>query len=325
MIHTRKILPTWLSYTIFKDWGAVYNPDFEKFQRNLLSGEGEIKVYLGTYFPRSYAESYCIFSNLFSNTNYRTMIEGRDTFNLLTIGCGTGGDVIGFIDAVHDNLPQIKNINVEAVDGNYSAIDKLYAISRMPYYQHSFEHLEVNPSPIPFNSANDINILCSVLCKQFDFISSFKFINELISDHILGNDAYGKLTNALSCKLSDIGILIFEDVTRQMQDGAWLPCLMNVSMREFTNSNDEYKTLVPIPCHYYENGCNNNCYTQLVFNDGKSNSKVCYRMISRSAFAQRMVPITAIHEGYYKLNPRNQYCIRLNGGNSIYSPYDLSI
>ena len=65
-INERKVvLPTWLDTLIFNDLSANYcrqNKDMVVLEWNF----DDIKKYLGTYFPRSYAESFCIFSNFFS-------------------------------------------------------------------------------------------------------------------------------------------------------------------------------------------------------------------------------------------------------------------
>lgn len=57
-------LPQWLDDLIFNQLGAKYcrsNSDMTVIDWD----KNDVLNYLGTYFPRSYAESYCIFSHLF--------------------------------------------------------------------------------------------------------------------------------------------------------------------------------------------------------------------------------------------------------------------
>lgn len=64
-IKERKVvLPTWLDTIIFDDLSASYCRQ-KKDMVVLEWNRDDIKKYLGTYFPRSYAESYCIFSDFF--------------------------------------------------------------------------------------------------------------------------------------------------------------------------------------------------------------------------------------------------------------------
>lgn len=55
------ILPQWLDNLIFEQFGAKYcrsNADMTVIDWD----KNDVLNYLGTYFPRSYAESYCIFT-----------------------------------------------------------------------------------------------------------------------------------------------------------------------------------------------------------------------------------------------------------------------
>ena len=58
------ILPRWLDNLIFERLGAKYcrsNADMTVIDWD----KNNVLNYLGTYFPRSYAEAYCIFSDFF--------------------------------------------------------------------------------------------------------------------------------------------------------------------------------------------------------------------------------------------------------------------
>lgn len=60
---SKTVLPMWLDKFLFEELGANYAPEHTRYEYNLDLDENELKVYLGTYFPRSYAEIFCIFDN----------------------------------------------------------------------------------------------------------------------------------------------------------------------------------------------------------------------------------------------------------------------
>ena len=64
---SKTVLPLWLDKCLFEELGAKYAPEHTRYEYNLDLDENELKVYLGTYFPRSYAEIFCIFDNVFQN------------------------------------------------------------------------------------------------------------------------------------------------------------------------------------------------------------------------------------------------------------------
>ena len=57
-------LPIWLDDLIFKELKGQYHPQYSDMT-NIDDDKEKTLNYLGTYFPRSYAESYCIFSEYF--------------------------------------------------------------------------------------------------------------------------------------------------------------------------------------------------------------------------------------------------------------------
>ena len=115
-------LPQWLDNLIFDQLGAKYqrsNADMTVIDWD----KNDVLNYLGTYFPRSYAESYCIFSEFFKS--YPERYSDKSTLTVFDFGCGTGGEIIGMLTAINKHLFQIKNLNIYALDGNYFAL-RLY-------------------------------------------------------------------------------------------------------------------------------------------------------------------------------------------------------
>lgn len=127
-------LPAWLDDYIFHRLGASYDRNPEEAQYNLDSDEPKVKKYLGTYFPRSYCEAFCIFGNIFGNGCYMNSLKDElvssNEINILDIGCGTGGEIIGLLDAIRKYLPSTARINVYAFDGNQVSISCLKNIAK---------------------------------------------------------------------------------------------------------------------------------------------------------------------------------------------------
>ena len=44
-----------------------FAPNYTKFNKNLNHHKDDVLIYLGTYFPRSFAETYSIFNNILQN------------------------------------------------------------------------------------------------------------------------------------------------------------------------------------------------------------------------------------------------------------------
>ena len=65
------ILPKWIDKIIFDDFEAVYEPCPMEVVYNPDQPYEFVKLYLGTYFPRSFAEAYSIISSLMTNDKYK--------------------------------------------------------------------------------------------------------------------------------------------------------------------------------------------------------------------------------------------------------------
>ena len=57
-LKTETVLPAWLEKELFSKNQARFEPNWQKFEYNLDLTEDHLRVYLGTYFPRSYVEAF---------------------------------------------------------------------------------------------------------------------------------------------------------------------------------------------------------------------------------------------------------------------------
>ena len=225
IIERRIVLPKWLDSFIFDDLSACYcrqNKDMVVLEWD----KDEIKKYLGTYFPRSYAESFCIFSNYLSKES--RVYKNCQELSIFDFGCGTGGELIGFIMAVVNHLPNIKKIVIRALDGNTYALRDLECILEKT---SQVLHLDIESYLIPFiiDDFYDMKMVDNIITQSYDFIISFKAICEFVTkQQFEQQNPYEHIINLFMPKLSSKGVICLADITSfnaVSQD--WLPIMLD--------------------------------------------------------------------------------------------------
>lgn len=276
-------LPHDIDELIFDKLGASYQPDFKKFSQNLELDKENVLQYLGTYFPRSFAEAYSIVKDLLKNEEIRQRIAEKEEFNILDIGSGTGGNVIGTIVALSQELPLV-NIKLTVIEGNRHGIRYFERI-----LMHLVENLELKISSNVIYSKfqsiidlyNDTRLYCD---ESYDLITTSKLINELIAEN---PNSYYDFLKTYSKHLSDIGLIIILDVTTKIDGIGFIPVALNRQATAFIKEKiEEFKTLLPVSCSQNDEVCNTNCFSQKIFEVSHSNrsfdrSKVTFRVIGR--------------------------------------------
>ncbi len=294
-LKTKTTLPAWLDDFIFDHLKAVYAPDFKKFDYNLnLTKEDNLK-YLGTYFPRSYTESFCVFDNIFQNTDYLNTFSEKKPLNILSVGCGTGGDLMGLLIVIEKYCHKISDIQIWAIDGNKESLVILKKIIKQFSIQ-TLKKIELNAIESIFDSIEDINIEQIKKCA-FDFILSFKMICEIISiaETSFYKDSYYKFVIKFAPLLSSNGLCLLLDVTTKTgHNNSFNPILMNQQVNQALLELKGFQTLLPLPCNFHEHVCVKQCFTQQKFqvsHKQKTNdiSKVCYRVIGKAEFVNTLV------------------------------------
>jgi SAM-dependent methyltransferase len=309
-------LPDWLDSFLFDELGARYAPDYVRYVYNLNLSKEEVKTYLGTYFPRSYTESFCIFDNLISNSKYNQIMQEKSELSILDFGCGTGGEIVGLLTAIGKYLPNINKVNIFAIDGNHDALRHSNKIIDRFKSQCLFS-INYNVGPISIIDCSDVEIINEIVHDSFDFIISFKAICELISKQRIEGNAYKFVAETLAPKLTDNGVMLLLDVTVKNDIiNTYYPIYLNQGLRTFVNGSDEFKTLIPLSCFLYEDTCSQQCFTQRTFNVTHSRkdrdvSKVAYRILGRSNFVDKIA-----------LNDlKGKFIIQRKNGTYIYCPY----
>lgn len=283
---THTCLPSWLDSLIYDKLGAIYCPDFKRFEHNLELSESDLNIYLGTYFPRSYAEAFCIFDGIFDNTIIRDVIVQKRKLWVLDIGSGCGGDLIGLLTAIVKHLHCLEEINIIAIDGHIGALHLLEQII-YSFKTHTQKLISLEKICSKIIDSKSLPIIGH---SGFDFIISCKMANEQISrGQGRNDDAYSAMLEQYCSTLNDTGLFLLLDVTTKPDHADYYPCLLNQQVGSFIASHPEFRTLLPLPCSYFEAKCAKGCFTQRRFAvscKGRSNvlSKVAYRILGHRSF-----------------------------------------
>lgn len=313
------MLPLWLDKYLFDELHAIYAPEHTRYEYNLDLNEDELKVYMGTYFPRSYAELFCIADNLLGNKEYLNFLELKREVNVLDVGCGTGGELIGLLMVLEKYIKNSININIWAFDGNEKAMDCLQMILKFTRYRIKHTcNLHLRYKKI-LNKMDLKNIEFPAIC--FDFIFCNKIACELLSHKVIKDNCYEILAELLTPYLNEDGILLLLDVTTKNEHSNWFyPQLMNLELNKFTSYFPQYVTLLPVSCSCFAD-CRELCYMQQTFKvnhsrKAKDESRVCYRIICHSEFRKALqlyIPPDIgfiIHSTKYKYGEPTAYCMK---------------
>lgn len=325
-MQNNKPLPKWLHDHIFGHLGAEEKPDPKKFCQNLDSDDEKNRVYLGTYFPRSFAESYCIHANLFAYEPYRARLLAKEQLSILSIGCGTGGDIMGLVCAIARYLPNIRKLKIVAFDGNNVAIDYLSDMLNLDEIKDRFDIGEADKKyvPLPITCIEDLTHYTEHMGEGFDLITSFKFINELMESGIFKQDGFNVLADILAPRLNETGLLTILDVT-DIHYGVYQPLNLNSGFCTFSKGNEDFRTLLPIPCHFYDRKCvGSRCFTnKRFFGTFTADDKVTYRVIGRTAFVDALY--SSVKDGVsYVRNVDKESCPGYRGRQTIADAFDIN-
>ena len=286
--------PKWLDKYLFSDLGAKYSPNHSRFEYNLNLNTGEIKVYLGTYFPRSFVEVKSIFEEFSQNSNYLSLVGERTSVSILDLGCGTGGDIFGLLSFLEKYEPPLESVKLLAIDGNQIAL-RFFEKIMAEFKKHSRLKIDYRIGPVFIESENDLNFVSDVLSDKYDLILSCKAICEMLAKRRIKNKAYKQTASMLSSKLTDKGIMLIEDVTiKSPATEKFIPYMLNAELNEFVAENDEFATIYPTACKDKESKCINGCFFKKeirVTHSAKNNdiSKIIYRIIGKKPFAENIV------------------------------------
>lgn len=292
--------------------GAYYEKDSDTVQDGTRLNENGVMWYLGSIFPKSFAESYSIYYDLLSNKKCNEKLLNSKSIKILDIGGGTGGNVAGVILAIINKLPNIQEIAIDAYDPSVKSRDAYtdlisYINKILSCYIHinlQCDHLMLQSEyDDPQNGSYTFNGFSKYLAeskKSYDLIMSFKMINELINNGGFGNmKPYYIFLESLCPLLNESGTLILEDVSGDEQAKKYYCKMLNQETKDYLGSQQGYKVLSPIPCAIKQGNCkSSSCFMQQQVtaiwecnNEGKNiTSKFAYKIISHASLSEEITP-----------------------------------
>lgn len=225
IVITNINLPQWLDQTIFDDLQAHYCCSCSNMTV-IDWDKSNVLNYLGTYFPRSYTEAYCI-GKRYLELHCETWKE-KENISIFDFGCGTGGEIIGLLTAIEEQLHNIRQAHITALDGNQHALRLFEKIIKV-YQNQSKLHVQYHIVPFEIDDFYDLSILDSVISQTFNIILSSKSVCEFVTkEKFEEQNAYKHITQSLLPKLQIDGIFLLTDVTTYNDvSQEWLPRMMD--------------------------------------------------------------------------------------------------
>jgi SAM-dependent methyltransferase len=287
-------MPEWLETYIYGTLAAQYNPQRASFMA-LNFTRDQLLAYLGTYFPRSYAEAFCIFTTLFDNERIAAAIRQRQELNILVLGAGTGGDCLGLLRAIKNKFPRHRQ-NVWLFDGNREA---------MAMCRNILDQFRVTEQPcLDQVTAKCCDFVVQGLPNesdepQFDFILSSKVFSELVAQKL--KNVYYDFAMQYLPKLAENGICLMLDVTQPFDTSQrnFAPKTMNEQTTRalhmlVQDGVGEFRTLLPALCREHETTCGNCDFVSYEFCSYRhpqrlyqgNRSQVVYRVLARENLAR---------------------------------------
>lgn len=277
--------------------GAKYHQNHYDVMVNIDNDDEKNLKYLGTYFPRSFKEAYVIYSNIFSNNSIYNEFLLKDRINILDIGSGTGGNLLGLLQVICETFEN-KEVNIVSIDGNKSALDV-----QKKLIENMGKFINLNGNEIKcwlhtrkFEDKNDMRSKIEELLgyESIDIIQSFKFLNELYNINFSKNEgAYKVILDIGEKYLKENGLLCLVDVTNRVANRNFMSIIINTECREYIKSIDsDLKYIIPLCCAFNHTDCvrQNTCFSRYEINTGyrywSDISKISYKLFIKNPLGQ---------------------------------------
>lgn len=235
-IYPIGVLPSMFDDFISSKEGTSYCPDAMRVEHNDNATEKDALWYLGNYFPRSFAETFCIFDFALPYA-LEKIIGGRDELSICDVGVGSGGATLGLIWALRKYLSGkgIKRIRLYGFDINEHALN---LFSRMlPLMKREWPiDFDVTLRKTKFTAVKIIP--ANVIDRKVDFVITSKCLQEVASRISVSiEQIYNRFIEDARSVVSSKGLVAIMEIARPFRSSSLNKALSGIG--------PELATLIP--------------------------------------------------------------------------------
>lgn len=318
----------------YEQFGAIYSPGNSEVRFNLEANSERLKVYLGTYWPRTYVETYTVFGEVFDLWSQALPRKYAGPIRILDIGSGTGACFCGLLMLLENRCIPLSQVQVVSMDGNQGALDlqrnfvgKIFpGWGNLETVHQRFDSPQLFASQLSWGAKANLG-------ARYDFILCSKFLSEFYFPNGPVGPWSGMVPDIIGLAdktLTPYGCLYIADITEPIRPKLFLPMVYNDEIRNFyrlARRQPDIETIIPFSC--LDNACrctDSQCFSRREFNcmpinSSNVRSKIWYRVFARRMVAQLIRTIKfadSIMPMKYKIT-ENKYC---QGGKSGWIPTD---
>lgn len=235
-IYPIGVLPSMFDDFISSKEGTSYCPDAKRVEHNDNATEKDALWYLGNYFPRSFAETFCIFDFALPYA-LEKIIGGRDELSICDVGVGSGGATLGLIWALRKYLSGkgIKRIRLYGFDINEHALNLFSGM--LPLMKREWPiDFDVTLRKTKFTAVKIIP--ADVIDRKVDFVITSKCLQEVASRIFVSiEQIYSRFIEDARSVVSSKGLVAIMEIARPFRSSSLNKALSGIG--------PELATLIP--------------------------------------------------------------------------------
>jgi len=235
-IYPIGVLPSMFDDFISSKEGTSYCPDAKRVEHNDNATEKDALWYLGNYFPRSFAETFCIFDFALPYA-LEKIIGGRDELSICDVGVGSGGATLGLIWALRKYLSGkgIKRIRLYGFDINEHALNLFSGM--LPLMKREWPiDFDVTLRKTKFTAVKIIP--ADVIDRKVDFVITSKCLQEVASRISVSiEQIYNRFIEDARSVVSSKGLVAIMEIARPFRSSSLNKALSGIG--------PELATLIP--------------------------------------------------------------------------------
>ena len=289
-----------LESVLFEEFDAQYCRRRGDARFNADSDEAEVRSYLGTYFPRSWAEHTLIWKRLLVHKAIQDALQNQECIRILDVGSGTGGHLYAVVEQLRTQFKKSR-IKVLAIDANEQALNKQCKL----HERLMFNGVDIDFKLMRFELDSDrfgqqLLEICQSSEVNFDIVLSSKFLSEISSyaqkAGLNSRGFYQGFLEVADQVLSPHGIVSLVDVNVPIKQ-QFVAEILRSEIQHVRTKGADLEVIMPLHCGaYYERCCENSkCYMTIPLEllhrgcSGETDkTQICFRVLAREALSKQI-------------------------------------